>query len=74
MTSAMANPQPKISDPLLPDNDFSPDADAPAQPALRVVGEPKPDSLLAEPDLSVADDPLRAVKLMSEEEKIALCS
>jgi hypothetical protein len=66
-------PQPLLSDTLLPENDFQAAAGPP--PVLRIVGEEKPEPLLPQPDLPVAAaDPLLAVKLMSEEEKIALCS
>jgi hypothetical protein len=64
-----------MSDPLLPENDFSAAPECPPQPVFRVVGETGPASLLPQADLPVtASDPLQAVRLMSEEEKIALCS
>lgn len=70
-----ASPIPRISDTLLPTNDFSASAEEPPPPTLRVVGETAPPPLLTPPDLpAAADDPLRAINLLSEEEKIALCS
>jgi len=68
-------PQPLLSDTLLPENDFQAAAEPASQPVLRIVGGEKPEPLLPQPDLpAAAEDPLLAVKLMSEEEKIALCS
>ncbi len=68
-------PQPLLSDMLLPENDFQAAAEPPQQPALRIVSAEKPEPLLPQPDLpAAAADPLLGVKLMSEEEKIALCS
>ena len=71
-----ATPLPQMSDPLLPANDFSVAPDALPQPTLRVVGEPGLGAVLPQPDLpaAAAADPLHAVRLLSEEEKIALCS
>lgn len=66
--------QPLPSETLLPENDFSVAAEPAPPPVLRVVAEEKPTPQLPQPDLpTAAHDPLLAVKLMSEEEKIALC-
>lgn len=64
----------RLSDTLLPANEFSAEAEAP--PVLRVVSEtPASSAKLSPPALPAAtSDPLRAIKAMSEEEKIALCS
>jgi len=68
--------QPLASDALLPANDFSPAPEADTRPPLKIVGDSQePPSRLPEPNLTTAPrDPLHAIKAMSEEEKIALCS
>ena len=73
MKTMTALPKPRPSEELLPTNDLPSPVEAAPQPALKVVtDEPLPAAQTPQP--AAPHDPLRAIKALSEEEKIALCT